>query len=167
VKTAHSIPPWLLLLLASLLAGSSLAQDRLFKTIELDGFPRGNVQDIVQDKYGFLWIATSDGLGKYDGHQLIDYRHLPYDTNSLSSNYITDLSLDRAGNILVSTRNGITVYLMAEDRFIRLVGNEDLLATGTSDIVLNVIQDHRGWYWYGTYHGLFRRKHLNAPAELI
>ncbi|MEL6655472.1 MAG: two-component regulator propeller domain-containing protein [Bacteroidota bacterium] len=156
-----------MLLLASLLAGSSLAQDRLFKTIELDGFPRGNVQDIVQDKYGFLWIATSDGLGKYDGHQLIDYRHLPYDTNSLSSNYITDLSLDRAGNILVSTRNGITVYLMAEDRFIRLVGNEDLLATGTSDIVLNVIQDHRGWYWYGTYHGLFRRKHLNAPAELI
>ncbi|MEO0877587.1 MAG: two-component regulator propeller domain-containing protein, partial [Bacteroidota bacterium] len=119
-----------MLLLASLLAGSSLAQDRLFKTIELDGFPRGNVQDIVQDKYGFLWIATSDGLGKYDGHQLIDYRHLPYDTNSLSSNYITDLSLDRAGNILVSTRNGITVYLMAEDRFIRLVGNEDLLATG-------------------------------------
>ncbi len=167
MRKAHSFLLFALLLFSFLLAGHLFAQDRLFKTLTFEDFPRGNVQDILQDKHGFLWMATSDGLGRYDGHELIDYRHLPHDTNSLSSNYIIDINQDQEGNILVSTRNGISVFLMAEDRFLRLTGNKNLRTKGTSDIVLYTMQDSRGWYWYGTYNGLFRRKHLLATAEQI
>ena len=167
MTSAHSLHICFLLLFASFFAGEGWGQDRQFRTTDLEGFPRGNVQDVLQDQYGFLWIATSDGLGKYDGHQLIEYRYSPHDSNSLSSNYITNLSLDRSGNVLIGTHNGISVYLQQEDRFLRLPGNGELLPPGTSDIVHHIIQDHRGWYWHGTYQGLFRRKSLQEPAERI
>lgn len=156
-----------LLFLLGLLPVIGFGQHRLFRAAPLEDFPRGNIQDVLQDKDGFLWIATSDGLGKFDGHQLIDYRHLPYDTNSLSHNYITRLNEDREGNILIGTRRGLSVYLKAEDRFKRLGRTTEALNAGTSDIVLDVMQDRRGWYWFGTYQGLYRRKGLHAPVEQI
>ncbi len=156
-----------LLVLLGFLPLWAFGQDRLFQKAELSDFPRANVQSILQDEAGFLWIATSDGLGKYDGHQLIEYRYLPHDTTSICNNYITNLSQDNAGNILIGTHNGIGIYLQDEDRFLRLSGNGEHLSPGTSDIVHHIMQDRRGWYWYGTYQGLFRRKSLTAPIEYI
>ena len=38
---------------------------------------------VIQDKYGFLWIATTDGLNRYDGYNFKIYKNDPGDKNSL------------------------------------------------------------------------------------
>lgn len=64
-----------------------------------DGLPQNFVSGIQQDKDGFLWIGTRDGLARYDGHNFRVFRSKNADSLSLSSNLITGLYLD-AKNML-------------------------------------------------------------------
>src|SRR5688572_7719541 len=59
-----------------------------------DGLPQSFVSGIQQDKDGFLWIATRDGLARYDGREFKVFRNRSNDSLSLRSNVITSLYLD-------------------------------------------------------------------------
>jgi ligand-binding sensor domain-containing protein len=61
-----------------------------------DGLPQSYVSGFFQDSNGFLWIATLNGLGRYDGRGFTNYRHTSADTLGLSGNII--LYLFNAGN---------------------------------------------------------------------
>ena len=51
-----------------------------------DGLPAHNVSAIVQDRKGYMWFSTSNGLVKYDGYSFTTYTHDPLDSNSISGN---------------------------------------------------------------------------------
>ena len=67
------------------------------------GLSQSFAYNITQDNSGFIWIATQDGLNKYDGKNITQYRHNPTIANSLSDNFIRKVFLDRAGNLWVGT----------------------------------------------------------------
>jgi ligand-binding sensor domain-containing protein len=48
-----------------------------------DGLSGDIVYSILQDKQGFLWIGTHQGLNRYDGYHFVHYNYEPYDTNSI------------------------------------------------------------------------------------
>ena len=50
-----------------------------------EGLSQGFISGIVQDKKGFMWFATADGLNKYDGYQFTVYHHDPDDSSTLAS----------------------------------------------------------------------------------
>ncbi len=58
---------------------------------------------IAQDKNGYMWIATSDGLYKYDGYRFKLYVNNPSDPNSLSSSRLETVYADRQGIIWIAT----------------------------------------------------------------
>ncbi len=72
----------------------------------LNGLSHGTVSAILQDHNGFLWLATGDGLNRYDGQTFTVYRHNPKDNRSLSSNEVTCLLEDRRHRLWVGTRSG-------------------------------------------------------------
>src|SRR6187455_3376039 len=77
-----------------------------------DGLSQSSVYDIVQDKKGFMWIATQDGLNRYDGTNFQVYRDEPFDTNSISSNSTSSLLCDSRGRIWAGTANhGLNLYI--------------------------------------------------------
>jgi ligand-binding sensor domain-containing protein len=57
-----------------------------------DGLSQGYVTAILQDRRGFMWFATRDGLNRYDGNTFVVYKNNPNDPTSLSSNFIQALS---------------------------------------------------------------------------
>jgi signal transduction histidine kinase/ligand-binding sensor domain-containing protein/DNA-binding response OmpR family regulator len=71
-----------------------------------DGLSQNAVLAIVQDRQGFLWFGTKDGLNRYDGHSFQVYRHDPFDPHSLSGNSVTALFEDRDGHLWVGTEGG-------------------------------------------------------------
>lgn len=84
----------------------------------LDGLSQNDVQGILVDKKGFLWVATNGGLNRYDGYEFKLYG-LGY--NGLESNLILSLSEDDKGNIWVGTADkGIFVYNYDSDKFISI-----------------------------------------------
>lgn len=134
---------------------SLFAQSRSFEHFSVDNFPHGSITAVCQDQQGFLWIGTSDGLGRYDGTELIEYRYLPRDTHSISNNYVQALHEAKDGSLWVGTRQGLNIYHPEKDQFERVRANIGI-DEKQADIVLAIQQDRQGFIWYGTYHGLFR-----------
>ena len=79
------------------------------------GVPNGlaayNARSIVQDETGFIWIATINGLQRFDGTRFVTFRHNPADTNSLPDNSVEQLLLDKYKNLwLVLTDGSIGIF---------------------------------------------------------
>lgn len=89
------------------------------------GLSQGNVNDLLQDKFGFIWIATEDGLNLYDGYKVTVFRTNPDDSTSLSSNSIHCLEQDNLGNIWIGTSGGLNLYNRALNRFDHFKGTAD------------------------------------------
>ncbi|WP_461117563.1 hybrid sensor histidine kinase/response regulator transcription factor [Spirosoma jeollabukense] len=70
------------------------------------GLPEYYVSGIVQDKAGFIWIATRDGLARYDGRRFKLFRHQPRDPSSLANNVISSLQLVSDSALLVHLETG-------------------------------------------------------------
>src|SRR6187399_2251455 len=66
-----------------------------------DGLSQGMIHGLDVDLKGYLWIATKDGLNRYDGKHFHVFRHEPQDTTSIASNYTRSLHVDDRGLIWV------------------------------------------------------------------
>src|SRR5512133_1080149 len=75
-----------------------------------NGLSQSQVNCVMQDSYGFLWVGTQDGLNRYDGIRFTHYHYLPFDTLSISNNYIRWISEDTAGNLWIATDNGLNRF---------------------------------------------------------
>ena len=64
------------------------------------------VEALIQDRRGFVWVGFLGGLARYDGYKAKFFVHDPKDTTSISANFIHNLFEDKEGNIWASTRNG-------------------------------------------------------------
>src|ERR1700722_7301021 len=86
------------------------AQNNFLEFEHLSGknsLPQNSVYAICQDKQGFLWFGTADGLCRYDGNEMKIFRNNPDDSNSLPGNFIRKLLLDSIGNLWIGTENGL------------------------------------------------------------
>ena len=86
--------------------------------IPSDRFSSGLINAMCQDRYGYMWIATENGLNKFDGYRFTTYYHNSGDTTSLGSNIVTSLYQDRQGQLWVGTRTGLYRYDYDTDRFV-------------------------------------------------
>jgi len=83
----------------------------LFQHISLkEGLSQSTVYDIKQDQLGYIWIATTDGLNRYDGYKFVVYRHDENDESSLPSNSITSLLPENDGDMWIGTDGGLAKY---------------------------------------------------------
>lgn len=90
----------------------SYSQNFKFKHLSSDqGLSQASVQTIIQDKDGFMWFATQDGLNRYDGFHFKVFKNNPLDSKSISSNVIYSLFEDEDGLIYIGTKEtGMSVY---------------------------------------------------------
>ena len=86
-----------------------------------DGLSQGMVFALLQDQEGFIWIATKDGLNRYDGYEFKVFTNDPYNNQSLSSNTITRLFEDSQGRIWACAENaGLNIYDKNKGVFYRI-----------------------------------------------
>ncbi|MBN2274629.1 MAG: response regulator [Bacteroidales bacterium] len=83
-----------------------------------DGLSQNTIVSIAQDKYGFMWFGTFNGLNRYDGYDFKIYLHDKRNPKSLSSSRITDMCSDSAGNLWVRAHDDIyNLYNYETDDF--------------------------------------------------
>lgn len=121
-----------------------------------DGLSARFVQAILQDRQGFLWFGTGDGLNKYDGYTFTIYRSNPDDPNSLSQNGINALCEDRDGFLWIGTANGLNRFDPRTERFVRYMHNADDPQSLSDNRIRSVLEDHTGALWVATLDGLNR-----------
>ncbi len=122
---------------------------------EQEGLPPGSPLCFLQDRNGFLWIGTTDGLSRYDGKKFKEFYHIRNDSTSISNNFILNLTEDHSGNIWIGTRKGLNRFNPEKEQFDRFIRYGGKLFEA-ENIIHSVIEDKNGFIWYGTYNGLFR-----------
>lgn len=122
------------------------------KTIE-DGLSSNIVNDILQDRFGFIWIATFDGLNRFDGRNFKIYRNMVEDSNSLSDNTVWVLFEDSQGILWIGTENGLNKYDQASDSFQCYQHNPFVEITLSHNSVRVIAEDAENNIWVGTDGG--------------
>ena len=111
----------ILVFVAALASPASLfAQDEAprFERVSLEeGLSQSRVNAILQDRKGFLWFGTQDGLNRYDGYRFTIYRHDPDDPQSLSNNRVRVLYEDPDGTLWVGTDGGLDRFDRVREAF--------------------------------------------------
>ena len=105
-------------LLILLLSAFGLSYGQTGHFYPSERFSSGLINDVCQDKHGYIWIATENGLNKFDGYRFTTYLHQSGDATTLSSNIVVKLFCDSHGRLWVGTRMGLSCYDYASDRFI-------------------------------------------------
>lgn len=68
------------------------------------------INQVLCDDKGFIWIATEDGLNRYDGSKMSVYKHSDQDSTSIANNFVNGIFQDSKGNIYACTHGGVQIY---------------------------------------------------------
>jgi ligand-binding sensor domain-containing protein/class 3 adenylate cyclase len=144
----------------STLAAQSLPSPTEFERMSLErGLSQSSVLCSVQDKTGFMWFGTQDGLNRFDGYAFTVHRSVQGDTNSLSDNWVLALLPDKRGNLWIGTRRGLTVMDGTTGQMRRFFHNASARPNALShNHIFSLLEDRQGVIWIGTEHGLTRFK---------
>lgn len=125
------------------------------------------INNIYQDHNNIIWIATQDGLNRYDGSKFTIYRNNKKDSTSLLHNYVRVIYQDRKNHLFIGFFNGLQVYQYDTDSFIEI---PLILENGSKypSHVTSIFQRRNGDVLIGTTgHGVFilRRKGTSVWAD--
>jgi len=115
-----------------------------------DGLSQNRIYSILQDRRGFMWFATEDGLNRYDGNTFVVYKNNPGDPNTLSANLIQNLIEDSHGYLWIGTWGGLNKLDPTTERFTHYRYNPDNPNSISGDAIKSIAQDSRGYLWVGT-----------------
>ena len=143
----------------------SLLADRLhFSNVSTEaGLSNKMVLSVAQDAEGFIWMATAEGLDRYDGSEFKVYRHVPGEIRSLGSSWVNDVLLLDDGRLLVATEMGLDVFDEETDSFSPYPALNDTQSLLTTLRFKCVYEDAES-IWAGTSEGLVR---INKASRLL
>lgn len=109
---------------------------------------------MLQDRQGFMWFGTQDGLNKYDGHTFTIYRRNENDEQTLLDNYILTLFEDRAGRIWIGTnKGGLSRYEPETETFTHFLHDPNNPRSLSLNTITTILEDANGMLWVGTDGG--------------
>ncbi|MBW3550750.1 MAG: hypothetical protein KY442_07975 [Proteobacteria bacterium] len=119
------------------------------------GLPSSNITGITRDRSGYVWLATSDGLARYDGIDVRVWRHVPGDPRALPGNYITAVHVDAQDRVWAAVEGFGLSLLDADRKGFRHFRQASLPGIGSDDVW--ALTSREGVLWFGTFGGGLHR----------
>jgi len=140
----------------ALSAGASLIPDMKFRRLDTrDGLSNSQVNALIRDSRGYLWVGTPYGLNRYDGYRFRTFYYNDKDTTSLRNNYIDEIYEAYDGRLWLKQGMNYSIYDPVTESFIRNIAPE-LAKFGITGGVERMFIDGKKNYWVKTYDdGLF------------
>jgi signal transduction histidine kinase/ligand-binding sensor domain-containing protein len=144
----------LLILTSQILLGQ--VNNIQFENIKTNnGLSAAHVNQIIQDKNDFLWMATTNGLDRFDGVDFKTFKHIEGDPGTISGNSIRCVLEDSKGYIWVGTLNsGLDRYDYNTGEFTHFLNEADNPNSISKNEILTLFEDSQGRLWVGTEFGL-------------
>ena len=124
-----------------------------------EGLSQTTINTIYQDRQGFIWFGSNDGLNRYDGYEMIVYKHDPNDANSLSGNMITTIyeAPSKPDVLWLGTmHNGLIRFDRENGTFTSYPHDPSNPKSLHHSFVTSILEDREGILWVGTWNGLHK-----------
>jgi serine phosphatase RsbU (regulator of sigma subunit)/ligand-binding sensor domain-containing protein len=116
-----------------------------------EGLSTSTVNDIFQDSYGLIWMATEDGLNAYDGYKIKVFKNIPGNSESILTSNTWEISEDKDRNLWVATEDGVSKYIRAENIFINYETKDIVTTANVSLARINyILVDSNNDVWAST-----------------
>ena len=145
---------FLTLFLQSLLIFAQNSQVQFTNYTIDDGLSLSSVYCILEDKQGFMWFGTEDGLNRFDGINFEIFRQNINEPNSLSNKWIENIFEDNDGFLWIFTQKGLNKYNPETKKFQVYIFDENSEETISSDLTTCIFQDNDNNLWIGTQNGI-------------
>lgn len=146
-----------LLFLAINFLPASGASQRIYvafdRVLDNQGYTNSIVPAFAQDKYGFIWFGTPNGLCRYDGYKSTVFKQNPHDANSLSNNNVGELYFDKKGILWIGTDDGLNRFDPTTETFTRFFSDPNDPESLSQNEIDVIYSDVLGKLWIGTYLG--------------
>ena len=121
----------------------------------VEGLSQNRVTQIVQDNDGFVWLATQQGVNRYDGYQFRMFKHDPAQPKSLCGVFMLSFFKDHLGRLWLGCEDGLDRFEPSSETFVHYQ-----MAPGAiphqSDAARHIYEDASGIFWLSTGRGLCR-----------
>lgn len=145
----------LLFLVLSYSVQNVLANDKFRKISTIEGLSQNYVNGIFQDSKGFMWIATNDGLNRFDGYSFKTYQVTPFQKKGVPSNLVFRIQESEDGSLWVGTSDqGVHKFDVKRNSFYSL---EELCTNKPRKQAKSIgalYIDSQGWIWIGSNNGV-------------
>jgi len=128
------------------------------------GLSSNIIIDIYQDKFGYIWFATDNGLNRYDGLRIVIYKNAPIDSNSLSNDFVTSICEDKVGNLWIGTTNGLNYFDRKQEKFFHPILKPTSEGNLTESEINALAVDEEGDLWAETGNGVLH--HFSFETNL-
>jgi serine phosphatase RsbU (regulator of sigma subunit)/ligand-binding sensor domain-containing protein len=139
------------LIVFAFIVTSLLAQNQgPLQTISIpDGLSSPSVQYLYQDRFGYIWIMTEDGLNRYDGNKIKVYRNDPDDPASLFANNVWSAVEDKEGYLWIGGIGIASRYNYANEKF-EVHNFTSAAGSERGRWIISLFTDSKGNVWAGT-----------------
>lgn len=145
---------FILLFVSAMVQAQPICQIQHFSIY--NGLPQRTVTDIAQDGHGFMWLATWNGLSKYDGYTFKNYKAYPGDGCTLTSNRLYSIKPNQNNDIWCQTYdNRIYLFDSQEEKFIDILHPIEI-EERTTFTVKQIYTLPKGITWIACSQGSFR-----------
>ena len=136
------------------LSTNAQVKERFERLSRIDGLSHDNVYSIIQDRYGFMWFGTQDGLNKFDGYTFQKFYHEASNNNSLISSNFGKIFEDSKGYLWFGSYiNGLDQYDPIKKKFKHFFYNEKDSTSVSSNRIRCIAESSDGYIWLATSGG--------------
>jgi ligand-binding sensor domain-containing protein/signal transduction histidine kinase len=137
------------------------SQNYYFKHYQVEnGLSNNDVRAVFQDKAGFVWFGTRDGLNRFDGYSFKVFRSDPSNPGSIGNSFIRCLAADNNQKLLVGTRSGIYRYEELTETF--------ELVKGTANLsIKEILNDSKGNMWFVGKNKFFKHNYKTGVTVAL
>ena len=134
----------------------ALSQELQFEQISIEqGLSNSLVNNIIQDKQGFIWVSTESGLNRYDGYTFKTFNTDPDNPFSIQGHIIKNLFEDQEGLIWISfSTGGLSYYNPKTEKFYNFQALPNVINCLSDNTVNTIFEDKNNNLWIGTNNGL-------------
>ena len=116
-----------------------------------DGLSQSQAYSIFQDSFGYIWIGTQDGLNRFDGNEFKVFKNDPFDSTTLTHNWVWTVQEDNEGNIWAGTFQGLCKYIRKENRFIQYYHKLHDSTSISGNRPNYILKDKKGRLWVSSW----------------
>ncbi|WP_223833893.1 hybrid sensor histidine kinase/response regulator transcription factor [Spirosoma profusum] len=138
-----------------------------------NGLPQGYISSLIQDRRGFIWMATRDGLCRYDGVRFRIYAHDPQEASSLIFSSIAEIKEDKRGFLWIRTENenidrfdpttGQALHVSSSSAFSKALGQDQLVGIQPDPMGSVWVATRTGGFFLLNSNGTVTHRHATLP----
>ena len=121
-----------------------------------NGLSYNLINCLFQDKEGYIWVGTFNGLNRYDGSRFVVFKSDRTDPKAIIHNNINDICEAGNGDIWIGTANGVSRYLKDKNVFNNYLVEPQSKDASRANDVTNILCDRKGQIWVSSLGGLYK-----------